>query len=113
MKKLIVIGMLVLSVYTQAQVGIGTTSPNSTLAVRGSFSAPVTTFSANTTAGASDNFLVFTGSSATTLTLPTAVSIGGRKYLIKKPGSATHTIASNYFQTLAAVASLFPFPHNK
>src|SRR5258706_6896874 len=107
MKKLIVIGMLVLSVYTQAQVGIGTTSPNSTLDVRGSFSAPVTTFSANTTAGASDNFLVFTGSSATTLTLPTAVSIGGREYWVKNASSnsSTLTIATTSSQTIDGLSS--------
>src|SRR5258706_6850580 len=108
MKKLIVIGMFVLSVYTQAQVGIGTTSPNSTLDVRGSFSAPVTIFSANTTAGASDNFLVFTGSSATTLTLPTAVSIGGRIYLVKKASSATLTIATTSSLTISSLTSSVP-----
>jgi len=105
MKKLFVIGMLVFSVYVQAQVGIGTASPNSTLDVRGSLSLPITTFSSNTTAGASDNFLIFTGSSATTLTLPTAASITGRVYWVKNGGSATLTIATTSSQTIDGLSS--------
>ena len=41
-----------------AQIGIGTTSPNSSLDVRGSLSTNYRSFTANTTAGATDNLLV-------------------------------------------------------
>src|SRR5436190_5964511 len=106
MKKLFVIGMLVLSVYTQAQVGIGTASPNSTLDVRGSFSAALTSFSGNTTAG-SENLLLFTGTSAATLTLPDATAIPGRIYWIKKvsSNSSTLTIATTSSQTIDGASS--------
>ena len=59
MKKLFSAVLLILSLSAQAQIGIGTTSPNSMLDVRGSLSTAVTTFSANTTAGASDNMFLF------------------------------------------------------
>jgi len=87
---------------TQAQIGVGTTSPNSTLDVRGSLSNSVTTFTSNTTAGSSDNFLVFTGTSPTTLTLPTAVGITGREYWIKNSttNASVLTIATTSSQMI-------------
>ncbi|RYY30671.1 MAG: hypothetical protein EOO04_04215 [Chitinophagaceae bacterium] len=69
--------------HSDAQVGIGTTTPNSTLEVRGSLSTGYRTFTANTTALITDNVLVYTGTTAVTLTLPTAASIAGRSYQIK------------------------------
>ncbi|RZK44424.1 MAG: hypothetical protein EOO94_05195, partial [Pedobacter sp.] len=68
---------------SQAQIGIGTTSPNSTLDVRGSLATGYRTFTANTSALISDNVLVYTGTTAATITLPTAASIAGRSYQIK------------------------------
>ena len=102
MKKLLSALLLFPVVYAQAQMGVGTTSPNSTLDVRGSLSTPVTTFTGNTTAGSSDNLLVFTGTSATTLTLPTAVGITGREYWIKNSttNSSVLTIATTSSQTI-------------
>jgi len=100
MKKVFTLVLIAFSIMSRGQVGVGTTSPNSTLDVRGSFSVPITTFSGNTTAGTSDNMLVFTGSSATTLTLPTATSIEGRIYWVKNGGTATVTIATTSSQTI-------------
>ena len=102
MKKLLSALLLFPVVYAQAQMGVGTTSPNSTLDVRGSLSTPVTTFTGNTTASSSDNLLVFTGTSATTLTLPTAVGITGREYWIKNSttNSSVLTIATTSSQTI-------------
>ena len=107
MKKVFTPLILVLSIYANAQVGVGTTSPNSTLDVRGSFSVPITTFSVSTTAGASDNMLVFTGTSAATLTLPTAASIAGRVYWVKNASSnsSTLTIATTSSQTIDGLSS--------
>jgi hypothetical protein len=107
MKKLFVMEMLVLSVYAQAQVGIATTSPNSTLDIRGSLSVAVTTFSSNTTAGASDNMFLFTGTSAATLTLPDATTIGGRIYWVKNisSNSSTLTLATTSLQTIDGLSS--------
>ncbi|MES1223336.1 MAG: hypothetical protein ABUT20_48020, partial [Bacteroidota bacterium] len=105
MRKLFTLLLFVLSIVAKAQVGVGTTAPNSTLDVRGSFSVPITTFSGATTAGASDNMLVFTGSSATTLTLPTAASIAGRIYWVKNGGTATVTIATTSSQTIDGLST--------
>jgi len=66
-----------------AQIGVGTTTPNSTLDVRGSLSTGYRTFTTSTSAAITDNILVFTGTSAATLTLPTAASIAGRSYQVK------------------------------
>jgi len=68
---------------TNAQVGIGTTSPNSTLDVRGSFSLNYRSFTSSATAASTDNTLAFTGTSAATLTLPDATACTGRSYSVK------------------------------
>ena len=74
---------LLLSVAVSAQVGIGTTTPNSMLDVRGSFSINFRSFTSNTTVGENDHTLVFTGTSDVTVTLPDASLCIGRQYLIK------------------------------
>jgi hypothetical protein len=95
--------LLVSNVY--AQLGIGTTTPNSTLQVLGSLSTSTRLFSTSTTATATDQVLLFTGSSATTLTLPTAVGITGRAYLVKNTSTGVLTIATTSSQTIDAAAS--------
>jgi hypothetical protein len=89
-----------------AQVGVGTTSPNSTLDVRGSQSNNIRTFTSGTTA-ASDYHLAFTGTSAATLTLPDASTIAGRAYVIKNASSnaSTLTIATTSSQTIDGLSS--------
>ncbi len=92
-----------------AQLGIGTTSPNSTLDVRGSIATSYRSFTANTTATATDNLLVFTGTTATTITLPTAVGCDGRTYMIKNASTTGPTpvlnIATTSSQTIDGAAS--------
>lgn len=107
MKKLLIATLLLSAFKSQAQIGVGTTSPHSTLDVRGAFATPVTTFTGNTTAGGSDNLLVFTGTSAATLTLPTAVGISGREYWVKNSSSngSTLTIATTSSQTIDGITS--------
>jgi len=87
-----------------AQVGIGTGSPNSTLDIRGSLSAAYRSFTSATTAALSDNTLVFTGTTATTVTLPDATSCSGRQYWIKNASATlpvpTLTIATTSSQTI-------------
>lgn len=96
-------------VLSNAQIGIGTTTPNSTLDVRGSISTSYRAFTANTTATATDNLLVFTGTSAATLTLPTAVGCEGRTYMIKNASTTgplpVLTIATTSSQTIDGVAT--------
>ena len=90
------------AVHTHAQIGVGTTSPNSTLDVRGSLAIPYRGFTSSTTAAATDNMLVFTGTSATTLTLPDATTCTGRMYWVKSTSSnaSTLTIATAASQTI-------------
>ena len=102
--------LLVFSLLTlcaEAQVGVGTTSPNSTLDVRGSMSNNLRTFSSSTSASISDYHLVFTGTSAATLTLPDASTITGRSYIIKNvsSNSSTLTIATTSSQTIDGLSS--------
>jgi hypothetical protein len=98
---------LFFGITAQAQIGVGTTSPNSTFDIRGSLSTALTTFTANTTAGISDNMFIFTGTSAATLTLPTAVGITGREYWIKNSSSNSSvlTIATTSSQTIDGLSS--------
>ena len=89
------------------QVGVGTTTPNSTLDVRGSLSIGYRAFSGASSAAITDNMLVFTGVSAATLTLPDAVACTGRVYWIKNTSSnaSALTIATTSAQTIDGLAS--------
>ena len=102
---LLSVSLLTLSA-VHAQIGVGTTSPNSTLDVRGSLSTNYKAFTTSTTA-ATDNILVFTGTSAATLTLPTASTCTGRSYWIKNASSNTSvlTIATTSSQTIDGLGS--------
>jgi hypothetical protein len=90
-----------------AQVGIGTTTPNSTLDIRGSLSTSYRSFTTSTSAVTTDNVLVFTGTSAATLTLPDAVACIGRSYWIKNTSSNTSllTVATTSSQTIDGLVS--------
>ncbi len=92
-----------------AQIGIGTTSPNSTLDIRGSLSLNYRSFSSSTTAASTDNTLIFTGTTAATLTLPNASTCTGRIYAIKNASTTNPlpvlTVATTSSQTIDASAS--------
>lgn len=81
-------------------VGINNASPNSHLALGGSFSVPVTSQSSAYPIVSTDCIVLVSGN--TTVTLPTAVGITGRLYIIKKTDSAstTVTIATTSSQTI-------------
>jgi hypothetical protein len=110
MKKFITTGMASLfAIFSYAQLGVGTITPNSTLDVRGSVATNYRSFTTSTAASATDNLLVFTGSLAVTVTLPTAVGCDGRGYMIKN-GSTTGptpvvTIATTAAQTIDGAGS--------
>jgi Chaperone of endosialidase/Head domain of trimeric autotransporter adhesin len=97
-----IITVLSVAINTSAQVGVGTTTPNSTLDVRGSLSVGYRTFSTATSAAITDNTLVFTGTSAATLTLPDATACTGRVYWVKNTSSnaSTLTLATTSSQTI-------------
>jgi Chaperone of endosialidase len=85
-----------------AQTGIGTATPNSMLDVRGSVSLNYRAFTSNTTITSADNVLVFTGTSATTITLPTAAGCTGRRYTIKNAATTPSllTVATTPAETI-------------
>lgn len=78
------------SLQLHAQVGIGTTAPNSMLDVRGSMSASFRTFASGAIT-TTDYSVVFTGVSNTASTLPTAIGCTGRMYWIKNASSTVPT----------------------
>jgi Head domain of trimeric autotransporter adhesin len=110
MKKLffiLIANLLVLA--AGAQIGIGTTTPHSTLDVRGSLATNYRAFTASTAVTATDNLLVFTGTTPATVTLPTAVGCSGRSYMIKNASTTGPTplvtIATSSSQTIDGLAS--------
>ncbi len=106
---------LLLTATSFSQVGVGTTTPNSTLDVRGSIAANYRAFAGNTSATITDNTMVFTGVSAATLTLPDATTIAGRYYWIKNgsANSSTLTIATTSAQTIDGLATWTLTQQNK
>src|SRR6266853_6116399 len=90
-----------------AQVGIGTTTPNSTLDVQGSMAAKVTISSATSNTLGSDYNFIYTGTSSATATLPDATTIGGRMYTIKNAStnSSALTVNTTSSQTIDGATS--------
>jgi hypothetical protein len=101
--------LILLAINVHAQVGIGTVSPVSTLDVRGSFSGNTRSFTGNTSASSTDYILVFTGTSASTVTLPDATTCTGRVYLIKNASTSgttpVLTINTTSSQTIDGLSS--------
>ena len=100
----------VCSLSLTAQVGIGTTTPNSMLDVHGSMSTNFRTFATATTSiSGTDHTVVFTGTAAATATLPTAAGVTGRIYWIKNASATlptpTLTVATTSSQTIDGAAS--------
>jgi hypothetical protein len=82
--------LLIHAVFSFSQVGIGTTTPNSMLDVRGSMS---TAFRSNLTGGilATDHTNIYTGTTAASANLPTAIGCTGRMYWIKNASTTSPT----------------------
>ena len=104
MKNLLTALCVLSIVSVNAQIGVGTTTPNSTLDVRGSLSLNYRSFTAATTATISDYILNFTGTTAITVTLPTAATCAGRVYVIKNSSTSATTpvltVATTSSQTI-------------
>jgi len=84
-------------------VGIGTTSPTSLLHTAGSFATAYVAKTANYTATISDYTIHFT-SGTSTFTLPTAVGITGRIYVVRNDSGNTLTLATTSSQTIDGAA---------
>ena len=96
---------------TNNEVGIGTTSPNSTLHVAGSVTTAIVAKTANYTATVSDyTILCDTTGGGFTITLPAANTCTGRIYVIKKvignSGANNVTIDGNGAETIDGAATI-------
>lgn len=96
-------GSEIIRINTSGSVGIGTTSPNSTTHVNGSFSTAYVAKTANYTLTSSD-YTVEVTSGTNTQTLPTAVGITGRIYVITNSGSGVTTVGTTLSQTFVNVS---------
>ncbi|MFQ6615863.1 MAG: hypothetical protein ACE5HZ_03710 [Fidelibacterota bacterium] len=82
---------------TNSRVGIGTTSPTSTFEISGSFAtSAVTTTIGSYTISASDYLILVNNTTTTSVTLPTAVGIKGRRYIIKRIGATAAMYVNVY-----------------
>lgn len=81
------------------KIGLSTVTPNSTLQNMGSTSLAYVAKTANYTATDADYTIDCTANSFT-ITLPTAVGIQGRIYIIKNTGAGTITLATTSSQTI-------------
>lgn len=85
-------------------VGIGTASPTSLLHTTGSFATAYVAKTATYTATISDRTIEATANTFT-ITLPTAVGITGRQYVITNSGAGVVTLATTSSQTFANVVA--------
>ena len=103
-KPIIVLACFLIAISSSAQVGIGTTSPNTTLDVRGSLAVNTRSFSTTSeTVSATDYALLFTGTSACTVTLPTAIGCTGRIIHLKNTKTSSVpilTVSTTSSQTI-------------
>lgn len=100
MKYILVSFLLLNTVSINAQVGIATNSPTSTLEVNGSFGTKITTVTSGTTLGTGDAIVLCNSNISFPVTLPTAVGIAGRMYTIKNIGNAAVSVETTLQQTI-------------
>ncbi len=68
--------------FTNGKIGVGNTTPNSTVQISGSFSVPIRSTAVNTTLGVNDHTLIMTAKDLI-ISLPVASSCSGRVYVLK------------------------------
>lgn len=97
---------LLLTSLTNAQVGVGTTTPNSTLDVRGSLQTAFKEITTNTTLGINDYYVTYNGANDATITLPVIATgvntFNGRIYRIKNVTTKRVTVKATGTNTIRA-----------
>ena len=88
---------------SDTSVGIRTTAPNSILHANGSFALPLRMIATASTLGINDYTVVSTAAAGIP-TLPTAVGITGRIYVLKNRSGGTITPATTSGQTIDGAA---------
>lgn len=92
-----------------AQIGVGTATAHSDLHINGAVAMAVRSVTANSAIGFSDEVILFTGTSAATVTLPDATGATGRVYWIKNASTLlpvpTLAINTTSSQTLDGVTT--------
>jgi len=83
--------------FTNGNVGIGNTTPNSTLQISGSISSPIRSTAINTTLGPND-FTLITTEKDLIITLPAPNICPGRIYVIKNFGGGDNQTNINYIK---------------
>lgn len=106
MKKFILIPFLLMTILVQAQVGVGTNTPKSTLDINGSISNKVNTITASTLLDISNAVVLCNNTVPITVTLPSASSIDGRLYTIKRVNTASVLISPLAGQTIDGAVSV-------
>lgn len=79
----LLVGVMFCMQWIQAQIGVGTSSPNSDLHIAGATALAIRSATANESITISDQVMIFTGTSAASFTLPDATASLGRIYWIK------------------------------
>lgn len=73
--------------------GVGTATPNSKFTVSGSFATAISTKTASYTATAADHIIIVDATGGNrTITLPSAVGLDGRQYIIKKKDNSVNNV---------------------
>ncbi|UWX61190.1 hypothetical protein N0B40_02700 [Chryseobacterium oranimense] len=103
--KIFISGFFIITLFFNAQVGIKTSTPNSTLAVAGSLGADYKQITAASYAITStDHYLTYDGTGNTTFTLPVigtgTTSYSGRIYKIKNISTSSITLQASSGNTL-------------
>ncbi|MDH3796602.1 MAG: hypothetical protein OER83_07000, partial [Flavobacteriaceae bacterium] len=83
--------------FVNGNVGIGNSTPNSTLQISGSISAPIRTTAVDTVLGPND-FTLITTEKDLIITLPSANICLGRIYVIKNFGGGDNQTSINYLK---------------
>ncbi len=85
------------------KLGVNTTTPNSSVQINGSFATALTTKTGAYTATVADHIIIGNAATAAfTITLPTAIGIAGRQYIVKKTDATANavTVATTGGQTI-------------